>query len=153
MIASLRRGHRRAFLAMSAVLPAVVAAGIGARVRVPWERPGPARRRFERGLWPGWDIGTAWGHSAEGGVRLMLEFDDLRHPDVLLYFCAGDRLPGEALPMDAWLVGGVARSTGMLVPAELSGRRGRLVLYSLGDNMVLAVSSVMNLPRAEGGPG
>lgn len=152
MIASLRRWHRRTFLGLAVALPMAVALGISNRTRTPWEQPGPTRRRFEPGLWPGWQIGTSLESPAEGGVQLALEFDDLGRPDVLLYFSAGDRQPGETLPADAWLIGVVARGAGLSVPPELSGRRGRLILYSLGDGVVVAVSAVVSLPRHGGGP-
>ena len=65
-------------------------------------------------------------------------FRDLAKPDVLVYWAAGKETAVEGLPDNARLLG--ALSNHLPLPTDARGETGRLVLYSLADHELVAVS-------------
>jgi len=138
--------------ALGVILPIAFTGGIAARKPVPVARSVPAEledKTSEFGtvvwtkmdLWPGQHIVTTLRRAAAGAVALQLMFRDVLKPDVLVYWVAGNKTPGDALPGNAQFLGALSNGSPMPIPAEGRGETGRFVLYSLADHEVVAVSN------------
>ena len=149
MIRPLRQRHHVMVCTLGVLLPVAFAAGIAARkpvpvaAAVPSGLAGPAND-FGRvawtkmDLWPGQRIITSLRRDAANSVEVELMFRDLAKPDVLVYWAAGKETAVEGLPDNARLLG--ALSNHLPLPTDARGETGRLVLYSLADHEVVAVS-------------
>jgi len=151
MIRPLRQRHRVMLSALGVLLPVAFAVGIAARRPVPvasvppelggkvkdfaqvvWTRPD---------LWPGHGIITTLRRDAMGSVGAELTLRDLAKPDVLVYWAAGKDSTRESLPDNARLLGALAAHVPLLLPADVRDEPGCLVLYSLADHEIVAVST------------
>jgi hypothetical protein len=136
--------HRRGFLVLLVLLPAVLGSGLHYRHRVP-QPSAPAQPRFSvvreaDGYWQSEKIRVRLlRKSDEAGTWLQLTPDHRpAAPDVLVYWST--RLPERnTLPADAHLLGPLDPSTQYRLP-DASG--GHLVLYSLPLNRVLDATSL-----------
>lgn len=158
MIQPLRQRHRQVFMLLGITLPAVLIVGFATHPTVPvatplppalaeaapalatvvWQRDGlfakaPVQVRLLRN--PG----------EPGGFALNLTGTrDFLKPDLLVYWVSGQPEITDTLPGDARLLG--AFSTGALpLPDEAVRGTGVLVLYSLADNEMVAVSRPVQL--------
>ena len=151
MILPLRQRHRVIVCTLGVVLPVAFVIGIAARRPVPLATSVPpelAGKAINFGqvvwtkadLWPGQRIITSLRRDASGSVAVELMFRELVKPDVLVYWVAGKGTVSGSLPDNARLLGVLANSAPLAIPSNERGALGRLMLYSLADHEVVAVS-------------
>jgi len=154
MIQPLRVVHRRAFVTLTLVLPALLLLGLGAR----HSRPGPTAHpadvpvgtyvvRASSNLWQKHSILSKFYSSKDGsqGTYLVLQpGQNLNEPDALLYWDAN--LPQrDVLSGNAELLG--AFSAGKVFRLPLNAKRaGHLVLFSPANQTVVDTAAVEKLP-------
>jgi hypothetical protein len=154
MIQPLRAVHRRTFVALALLLPAILLIGLGSRRA----RSGPraqATKVADAGSLVR-ESGTLWQkHSIESrfyrkldrpqDIYLVLQpAQELNEPDLLLYWTT-NAPPGNVLPGDAQLMG--ALRTGRAFPLPLNENpTGTLVLFSPAHQTVLDTAKVEKLP-------
>jgi hypothetical protein len=154
MIQPLRTLHRRAFVALAFVLPAMLVIGLGARrprssqaIHVV-DVPAPVSLIRESGaLWRNHAIQSTFYSRLDRpqDVYIVLHpFPELNEPDLLLYWAS--HVPqGNALPPDARIVGPYRMNHAFLLPLN-SDRAGYLVLFSLAHQTVFDTARVETLP-------
>jgi hypothetical protein len=154
MIQPLRTVHRRAFVALAVVLPAIVLIGLGAR----HARSGPTARPIDVpvGAYVVRTSTTLWQkHSMQSrfygkpdhpqDIYLVLQpMQELNEPDLLIYWVT-DAPRGNVLPANARLVGAFAMGKAFLLPLE-EKRAGHLVLFSPARQTVFDTARVEKLP-------
>ena len=153
MIQPLRVVHRRAFVALALVLPAILLIGLGARPRL---RPSihatdvPDTGNMVREsstLWQKHSIQSRFyrkpDHPLDTYVAL-LPSEELNEPDLLLYW-ATDAPQGNVLPGKAQLVGAFTAGKAFLLPLNAKGS-GHLVLFSPAHQTVFDTARVEKLP-------
>ena len=152
MIRSLRKRHRLMIGALSIFVPASFALGIATRRTVPELNAATATfsvrlpqaelwRRDD--LWENQTIGTRILNQASGQVAVELTPKDrIVRADVLAYWLSGQRKMESILLDDAILLGSVSASTRAILtlPPAASKVKGTLLLYSLADHEIIAVS-------------
>jgi hypothetical protein len=149
---TLRKRHRRVFAVLGVALPIAFVVGIAARQPVPVMDGAPlgiAGTASDLGqvvwskedLWPGNRLITILRRNAAGSVALELRASDLTKPDLLVYWAEGKGGTTDKLPDKARLLGAWVNRAPLRIPGDLRGAAGRLVLYSLADQEVVAVSS------------
>ena len=154
MIQPLRTVHRRAFVALALVLPAILLIGIGARR----PRPGPSAHATEvpgtghvvresSNLWQKHAIHSKF-YSESGrpqDVYVVLQPEqELNEPDLLLYW-ATNTPQGNALPEEAQLVGAFTTDKGFLLPLN-EKRAVYLVLFSPAHQTAVDIARLETLP-------
>lgn len=155
MILSLRQRHRQVFAVLGILLPIVLVGGIAARKSIPTvaELP-PVIAKPLAGT------GVAWGRrdvfeklpvvvslatNAQTDVSLRLEAPtNFARPDVLVYWSAAKIDPTDKLPADAILLGAFTVNE-LHVPTSAVAARGHLILFSLADQELVAVSRAIQL--------
>lgn len=151
MTRSLRQRHRRIVCTLAVVLPVAFAAGLLARRPVPMAASAPPGLLEPSGrldsvawrkehLWPGHRIITTLRRDPAGAASVELEPGDLAKPDVLAYWVGGGNSVGTGLPDNARLLGALSSLLPLRIPADARAETGRLMLYSLADQEVVAVS-------------
>ena len=154
MIQPLRTVHRRAFVTLALVLPAVLFIGLRARR----SRPGPGAHAAElpstayvvresSNLWQKHLIHSKFYSESDGSqdVYLVLQpVESLKEPDLLIYWL-GNAPQGNVLPADAQLVGAFATGKALLLPPE-EKRAGQLVLFSPAHQTVVDTAALEKLP-------
>jgi len=85
--------------------------------------------------------------NAAGSMALKLMFREGVKPIVLVYWAAGKETAVEELPDNARLLGALSNRTPLALPADARGKAGRLVLYSLADHEMLALSNPVTFWR------
>ena len=159
MIRPLRRRHRVIVIALSVVVPAAFALGIATRKAVPAQgaaAPGLSREvpRHQE-LWSRYDlwekraIRTRLLSDTTGSGQLAVELisnDQIVRPDVLAYWAPGERKAEDTPPDDAILLGSFDQSTpiALTLPQQAASIPGVLLLYSLGNHEIVAVSKVFS---------
>jgi hypothetical protein len=154
MILPLRTVHRRAWVALVLVLPAILLTGLGARR----PRLGPSANatngqgmgnllRESRNLWQKHSIRSQFYNTPDRPQEIrvvLLPAQALNEPDLLLYWAANS--PQEnVLPGDAQLIG--AFSAGRAFPLPLNEQGGgHLVLFSPAHQAVFDTAAVEKLP-------
>ncbi len=154
MIQPLRAVHRRAWVALALVLPAIVLIGLGAR------RPRLTTRahaadvpitayvvRDSSNLWQKHPIQSKFYSTADRppDIYVVLQpAQELNEPDLLLYWAA-DAPQGDALPGNAQLVGAFTTGKASLLPLN-EKRAGHLVLFSPAHQTVFDSATVETLP-------
>jgi hypothetical protein len=149
-------------LALTVTLPAAFAVGIASRREVPIspERVlAPSREtRNQSVLWSRndlWKKGvirtrllTVEPGSGQFAIELM-PMDQIVRPDLLVYWVPGARKVQDSLPEDAFLLGGFEQSTPtpLALPEVATKQTGVLVLYSLADHEIEAVSSPFSVTK------
>ena len=152
MIQPLRTVHRRAFVALALVLPAVVLVGLGARR----PRPRPTAQvaavpasayvvRESGKLWHKHSIRSAFysdTNNPQDMYVVLQPAQELNEPDLLLYW-ADTEPERNSLPAQARLLGAFVAGC----PFALQGEReGLLVLYSLAHQEISDTATVEKLP-------
>jgi len=154
MIQPLRAVHRRAFVALALVLPAILLIGLGARR----PRPGPKTHapdepdtgsmvKESSTLWQKHSIQSRFYRKPDRPLDtyfVLLSAEDLNEPDLLLYW-ATNAPQGNVLPEDAQLVGVFATGKAFLLPLHGKGA-GHLVLFSPAHQTVFDTARVEKLP-------
>jgi len=154
MIQPLRTVHRRSFVALALVLPAILVVGIGAR-RIQPNPSTPTKGlpvtaslvRESSRLWREHAIQSKF-YRKSGTPRepfVVLEtMRELNEPDLLLYWST--IFPqGNALPKDARLLGAYAPGRPFVLPFD-EEQDGYLILFSMADRTVFDTAMVERLP-------
>jgi hypothetical protein len=154
MIQPLRTMHRFAFVALAFGLPAVIVAGLAARLprlasgSPPAQLPASAQLVRKSGaLWPKHAMRTEFYSDSDrpGEIDVVLiAAEELNEPDLLLYWSM-DSPSGDSLPAGARLVGPFITGKLFALPPNLSGS-GYLVLFSLAHQTVFDAAKVERLP-------
>lgn len=156
MIRPLRQRHRRMVIALGVLLPVAFAVSIAARRPVPTGQSLSAALigespHFEKIVW---DRADLWAQTAirtrllsdgSDGKRFAVELsaaNDILKPDLLVYWAPGNAKTEETVPDNAILLGAFVRASATLLalPDGASNSIGRLLLYSLADHEVVAIS-------------
>jgi hypothetical protein len=140
-------------LVLAVTLPAVLAVGIASRSEVPTSKAGAAGFRAEiqkqseiwsrNDLWEKRAIQTRLLRIAPNSAQLAVELlatDQIVRPDLLLYWVPGEFKIQNPLPDDSFLLGGFEQSIPLTLPDSATKQTGVLVLYSLADQELIAVS-------------
>ena len=145
--------------ALSIVIPAAFAVGIATRKAVPalsaavpgFSREIPRHKALwtRDDLWENRAIRTRLLNDAAGGGQLAVELiakDQIVRPDVIVYWSRGERKIEDTPPNDVILLGSFDPSTPMALtlPQEAADNPGMLLLYSLGNHEIVAVSKVFS---------
>ncbi len=154
MIQPLRTVHRRAFVVLAVVLPAILLAGIEAR------RPGtslterspelPATAylvRESNGLWSQHSIATKFygrSDSPKDIYVVLRPMQPLNEPDLLLYWSTNTP-QGKSLPSESLLVAPYTADEAFTLPLDKE-RAGNLILFSLAHQTVFDSARVEKLP-------
>ena len=154
MIQPLRAVHRRAFVTLALVLPAILLIGLGARR----PRLGPSTHptdapdtghivRESSNLWQKHAIQSKFYSRSDRpqDIYLVLQpAQELNEPDLLLYWVT-NAPQGNVLPADAQLVAAFTTGKAFLLPLE-EKRAGHLVLFSPAHQTVFDIARVEKLP-------
>ena len=154
MIQPLRTAHRRAFVTLALVLPAILLAGIEARHpgtsltgRAP-KLPATAYLvRESNGLWTQHSIATKFygrSDSPKDIYVVLRPMQPLNEPDLLLYWSTNTP-QRNSLPSEALLVAPYVADEAFSLPLE-KGRAGNLILFSLAHQIVFDSARVEKLP-------
>jgi hypothetical protein len=158
MIQPLRTVHRRVFVGLALVLPAILLVGLGARhSRLPWSVPAaqlPNSAHLLRKsdtLWQKQTIRSEFYSDSNhpGDIFLVLNPVALQPaqeaigPDLLLYWST-DQPQGDSVPARAQLLGAFIGGKVFTLPVSL-GRTGYLVLFSLPHHTVFDTARVETL--------
>jgi hypothetical protein len=153
MIQPLRTVHRRAFLGLALVLPAILLVGLGARhprqrLSVPAAQlPNSAHLlRKSDTLWQKHTIQSDFYNDSNhpGDVFVVLHTThEAIEPDLLLYWST-DPPQGDSVPAHARLLGAFIAGKVFTLPMSL-GRTGYLVLFSLPHQTVFDSARVETL--------
>ena len=154
MIQPLRTVHRRAFVALALVLPAILLAGIEARHpgtsltgRAP-ELPATAYLvRESNGLWTQHSIATKFygrSDSPKDIYVVLRPMQPLNEPDLLLYWSTNTP-QGKSLPSESLLVAPYTADEAFTLPLDKE-RAGNLILFSLAHQTVFDSARVEKLP-------
>ena len=142
-------------LSLTVTLPAAFAAGIATRKEVPISRAGAPRLLAKahnqdelwsrNDLWEKRAIQTRLLRTDPGSGQLAVELlamEPIVRPDLLVYWVPGEPQFQNLLPDDAFLLGSFEQSipTSLRLPAPATKQTGALVLYSLADQELIAVS-------------
>ena len=153
MIQPLRAVHRRAWVALALVLPAIVLIGLGARR----PRLTPSAHaagvpitahvvRESSNLWQKHAIQSTFYSTSDRpqDIYVVLQpAEELNEPDLLLYW-ASDAPQGNVLPGDAKLLGDFKTGKAFRIP--LNERAGYLVLFSSAHQNLFDTARVEKLP-------
>lgn len=154
MIQPLRTVHRRAWVALALLLPAMVLIGLGARH--PRLAPSTQAADVPTTAFEVTDSSVLWlNHAVQSkfygesdrpqDIYVVLQpTRDLNEPDLLLYWTA-DEPQGSALPGNAQLVGTFTPGKASLLPLN-ERRAGHLVLFSSAHQTVVDSATVGTLP-------
>ena len=154
MIQPLRTVHRRTFVALAVILPAILVAGIEARRpstsltgRDP-ELPATAHLvRESSELWKQHPIQTKFygrSDSPKDIYVVLRPMQPLNEPDLLLYWST--KTPqGNSLPSESLLIAPYTADEAVALPLE-KGRAGNLILFSLAHQSVFDSARVEKLP-------
>jgi hypothetical protein len=155
MIRPLRRRHRVMVFALAITLPAGFAVGIASRTEVPASKPGAPGIHSEihkqseiwsrNDLWEKKAIQTRLLSINPGSRELavaLVALDEIVRPDLLVYWVPGEFKLLNSLPDDSFLLGSFEQSTPtpLTLPEPATKQIGVLVLYSLADQELVAVS-------------
>jgi hypothetical protein len=152
MIRPLRQRHRRIVSVLGVCLPVAFAVGIAARKPAPTMAVlpplgGEAGPHFTKvmwakdDLWPGQTIRTRLVADATGHFAVELTpGKNFIRPDLLVYWTPNHAKAGDKLPDNATLLGAFTAERQLPLSRELTSPGGALVLYSLADHEVVAVS-------------
>ncbi len=156
MIQPLRTVHRRAFVVLGFVLPAILLAGLGARrshqrqgTQVASKPASASLISKSDGLWRKHRIQSEFYRDSAHPQQIYVVLgaaQDLGEPDLLLYW-TGDEPQGKSLPAHAHLLGAFAPDHPFALPQlPLSPDNGYLVLYSLAHQIAVDSAALEKLP-------
>ena len=154
MIQPLRTVHRRAFVALAVVLPAVLSAGLGSRrphlsPSAPAAEMPPATYLLRKSdkLWQSHVVQSEFYSDTGNPQKIYVTLKPkqaLTEPDVLLYWSESEP-QGRSLPSTALLLGPFAAGKALALPADVR-RASHLLLYSLAHREVIDSATVEALP-------
>jgi|SRR5271157_743155 len=154
MIQPLRTVHRRTFLVLAFILPAILLVGLRARplhvrpaFRVSGLPAGAYMVRESGGLWRKHAMQSMFYSMPDRPQDIYVALrpnEELNEPDLLLYWTTSAP-QGNTLPADAQLVGEYAAGRAFLLPMD-EKRSGYLVLFSLAHQFVIDIGTVEKLP-------
>jgi hypothetical protein len=162
VIRPLRKRHRAMIFALSVFVPATFAVGIATRKAVPTlsvAAPSLSAEVLHQeelwsrdDLWEKKAIRTRILNHGTGIGQLAVELtskDQIVRADVLVYWLPGRRKIMNVLPDDAILLGSFEPSTPipLTLPQQAGNNAGTLLLYSLGDHEIVAVSKVFSATK------
>jgi len=155
MIQPLRAVHRRAFVALALVLPAILLMGLGARrphlgqSAHNNDAPDTANMVMESSnLWQKYSIQSRFYRKPERPLDtyvVLLPAQELNEPDLLLYWASNPPHQANVLPGEAQLVGAFTAGKAFLLPLN-EKRAGHLVLFSQAHQAVVDSARVEKLP-------
>ena len=154
MIQPLRAVHRRAFVALALVLPAILLIGLGARR----SRLGPSAHatdipdtgnmvRESSTLWPKHSIQSRFYSKTDRPLDtyvVLLPAEELNEPDLLLYWATSAQQEN-ILPGETRLLGAFTRGKAFPLPLN-ENRAGYLILFSPAHQAVFDTAKVETLP-------
>ncbi|HEX4349993.1 MAG TPA: hypothetical protein VH251_06390 [Verrucomicrobiae bacterium] len=164
MILSLRRRHRRVFIALGIFVPVVFAIGIAARKPVPmvdelpaaltavplsYEMVGPEHSD----LFAKTPLQAQVLRDQESG-RFAIEFiagKNFLKPDLIVYWVAGNPAVTSSVP-DAAVLLGAFGSSALPLPDQATKSNGVLILYSLANGEIVDVSKPISLSASNTSP-
>ena len=154
MIQPLRTLHRRAFVALALILPAVHLVGIEARhpgtrlkTRAPELTSTAYLVRESTGLWKQHLIATKFYAKSDNSKDIYVVLRPIQAsngPDLLLYWSTNS-LQGNSLPRESLLVAPYTADEVFTLPLD-KGRAGNLILFSLAHQTVFDFARVEKLP-------
>ena len=152
MIQPRRAVHRRAFVALAFVLPAVLLAGLGGRRSARPSRAQVAQLtssghlvRKADTLWQKHAIQTEFYSNRSGKIQVVMHpAQELNEPDLLLYWSV-EQPTGDSLPAAAQLLGPLVAGGAFALPLN-DERAGYLVLSSLPHQSLFDTAKVEKLP-------
>jgi len=153
MIQPLRTAHRRVFVALALILPAMLALGLRARPRVTTGAMGTQMANSvslvssSDNLWQRHAIRTEYYRDTKRPPDLYLVLrteSAVNEPDLLVYWSSSPT-SGNTLPADAQLVGQFANGKALLLAAR-EPRAGHLILFSLAHQSLYDATAEGNLP-------
>ncbi len=153
MIRPLRQRHRRVVIALGIFLPIAFATGIAWRKSVPEvnslpKELTPAVAQFAVQEWQRADlfakspVRVRLMREHGGAGKFAVEFSaasDFVKPDLMVYWVAGNPTITDKLPDNALLLGSFSLMQ-LPLSEEVAQANGQLVLFSLADNEIVAVS-------------
>jgi hypothetical protein len=158
MILPLRRRHRRMFAVISVLLPVAFVAGVAARKPIPTTtlqnslpsaQPAFSINQWERDdLFTNTTVSVQLLRNASNTNRTAIQMSapkDFVKADLLVYWLPTGSTLNDNLPDDAVLLGAFVSSQLLPVPPTLTAKPGSLVLYSLADHEITAVSKPVTL--------
>ena len=160
MIQPLRTLHRRIFVTLALVVPAILVLGLRAQrksaqaaVEMPMPIPGSAYVLRKSGtMWQRHTIESEFysdSKTPEGIYVVLKPADGLSDPDLLLYWSSrepeGKSLPEGARLLGSFRPGPLGEETILAIPAEVE-RVGYLVLFSLAHREVIDRTKAEKLP-------
>jgi hypothetical protein len=155
MIRPLRQRHRMMMTAMSLIIPTAFALGIAARKEFPAtpdirpKIPAETRNYTElwnrNDLWKRKDIRARLLHTESNSERFAVELTSMERivrPDLLLYWVPAESQIQDSLPDTAYLLGSFdpSATVRLALPDQSGKEKGVLVLYSLADHEIVAIS-------------
>ena len=153
MIRPLRTAHRRAFVALAFVLPALLAAGLVARrplrpsrLQVPLPSSAYLVRKSDI-LWQTHTIQTTFYSDSNRPEDIQVSLHpakELNEPDLLLYWSV-EQPTRDSLPAAAQFLGPFAAGKTFGLPLSVN-RTGYLVLFSLPHQSLVDTAKVEKLP-------
>lgn len=154
MIQPLRNVHRRAFVTLALILPAILLAGIEARHpgtsltgRTPQLPTNTYLVRESNRLWRQHSIDTKFygrSDSPKDIYVILRPIQALNEPDLLLYWST-NTLQGNSLPSESLLVAAYTADEAFALPLDKE-RAGNLILFSLAHQTVFDSARVERLP-------
>lgn len=150
MIRPLRIRHRRIFTMLGLLLPVAFGLGIAARKPVPQMNLGSFALNLSGAssahlLWERSDLFTnapvlvRLSHADGEPIMNCTATADFVKPDLLVYWSSHRTPISDSLPGDAVLLGGFS-TPNLRLPHDAVNRAGTLMLFSLADNELVAVS-------------
>jgi len=159
MILALRQRHRRMFAVIGCLVPITFVVSIAARKPVPSVTQLPPALTAQEGesgamVWERADlfakvaVSVRLNRTASGDFTITCAAKgDFAKPDLIVYWATGVATNVEALPDSATLLG--AFNAGVLrVPATVAVQEGALILFSLADQEIVAVSQPIRFNAA-----
>ena len=154
MIQPLRTAHRRAFIALALLLPAIMVAGLSSRHQRTWiahranQPTSSVAKPFRHSdrLWRAHAIQTeVFENELEPGNPFVVlrPAQELSDPDLLLYWSASGP-SGDSLPADAQLLGAFSPGKTLKLPAKAM-QGGHLTLYSLAHQSIVDTATMETL--------
>ena len=153
MIQPLRTVHRRVFVTLALILPAILLAGIEARHRgtsLTVRTPRPANAHLVREsnrLWTQHSIATKFygrSDSPKDIYVVLRPMQLLNEPDLLLYWST-NAPQGNSLPSESLLLAPYTADEAFALPLGKE-REGNLILFSLAHQTVFDSARVETLP-------
>jgi hypothetical protein len=158
MIRALRQRHRRTVTILGIFMPVIFTLCIAARKPVPLVESLPEALALPspRFMVTDWERADLFSETsirvrlqrASVGNYLALSFsapEDFLNPDLIVYWIPGNSTVADRLPENAELLGAFSSNLLSLQPHFARGR-GVLVLYSLANHEIVAISKRFQIP-------